>query len=217
MQLERAISEEFLDQESASNDQSPANFLLNHGDIDDRSNDVVVTISDDDDDDDNEIEEGEKEGEAGEAGEQQEDEVEEEERQPPVSPQSLQPSTSDRMHPSVGNIENRIIEVVVTISHDDDGDDNEKEKEQQRLCPLCLEQIVMPIITPCQHTFDLHCLEQWMERNKSCPYCRSDLPKSFLKKETTGIFSLLRSSLQFLFTLLNCFHFFFSLLLSIFE
>lgn len=201
MQIERAISKEFLGQESASNDQLPANF--------------VVTISDGDD----EIEEGEEGGDLGdgdgEAGEEQEDKAEEEERQPPVSPQSLQPSTSDRMHSSVGNIENRIIEVVVTISHDED--DDGKEKEQQRLCPLCLEQIVVPIITPCQHTFDLHCLEQWMERNQSCPYCRSDLPKSFLKKETTSVFSLLRSSLQFLFTLLNCFHFFFSLLLSIFE
>ena len=41
-------------------------------------------------------------------------------------------------------------------------------------CPICLDQAVAST-TPCGHGFCNRCLDQWKERQTSCPLCRSPL------------------------------------------
>eukprot|EP00242_Pyramimonas_sp_CCMP2087_P010464 CAMPEP_0198219698 /NCGR_PEP_ID=MMETSP1445-20131203/75712_1 /TAXON_ID=36898 /ORGANISM="Pyramimonas sp., Strain CCMP2087" /LENGTH=98 /DNA_ID=CAMNT_0043897209 /DNA_START=389 /DNA_END=682 /DNA_ORIENTATION=- len=40
-----------------------------------------------------------------------------------------------------------------------------------------------PVRTPCDHLFCRHCVNQWLERSKTCPTCREALEPEQLKKE----------------------------------
>ncbi|WEW56604.1 DEAD-like helicase [Emydomyces testavorans] len=48
--------------------------------------------------------------------------------------------------------------------------------ESQETCPVCLDDLNQPVITPCAHTFDYHCIEQVIERQHKCPLCRAEIP-----------------------------------------
>lgn len=40
-------------------------------------------------------------------------------------------------------------------------------------CPICYEtDSVVRQTLPCGHTFHLHCVEQWLRKNNTCPMCR---------------------------------------------
>lgn len=44
------------------------------------------------------------------------------------------------------------------------------------ICSICSKPFVVPISTPCDHTFCQDCLQQWIEKkNKSCPTCRQQI------------------------------------------
>lgn len=45
-------------------------------------------------------------------------------------------------------------------------------------CSICLDSIHPDdqVITTCNHIFHKHCLEPWLEQNKTCGYCREPLP-----------------------------------------
>lgn len=58
-------------------------------------------------------------------------------------------------------------------------------------CSICLTKLEDSVITNCGHSFHRNCLQQWMERNRTCPFCRnndvkvyrslSDLCKKFME------------------------------------
>jgi len=50
-------------------------------------------------------------------------------------------------------------------------------------CIICREEMTMDQLRrnqlkklPCGHAFHVHCLRSWLERQKSCPTCRTDIP-----------------------------------------
>lgn len=42
-------------------------------------------------------------------------------------------------------------------------------------CPVCLELLHNPVITPCAHTFGSECIERVIETQHRCPMCRAEL------------------------------------------
>ena len=44
-------------------------------------------------------------------------------------------------------------------------------------CSICLESIVKinEVTKPCEHTFHTECITRWLENNRSCPLCRTEL------------------------------------------
>lgn len=56
-------------------------------------------------------------------------------------------------------------------------------------CLICLDKIVESDfirMTYCTHIFHYNCIDNWLEKNKVCPACRSDLDDITLKKITTN-------------------------------
>lgn len=46
-------------------------------------------------------------------------------------------------------------------------------------CPICMDDVSVPVITPCAHVFCRACLESWMlNEAKGCPLCRSAISKT---------------------------------------
>eukprot|EP01043_Picozoa_sp_COSAG02_P055996 COSAG02_NODE_6575_length_3485_cov_19.926757_3_plen_211_part_00 len=47
-----------------------------------------------------------------------------------------------------------------------------------KICPICFEVAVNPVLTPCSHTFCSDCIAYWLAQcttGKSCPQCRQGL------------------------------------------
>ena len=40
-------------------------------------------------------------------------------------------------------------------------------------CPVCLNHITRPRVTPCNHEFCSECLDTWLTRKLTCPLCRA--------------------------------------------
>jgi len=53
------------------------------------------------------------------------------------------------------------------------------------LCTISQELMSMPVETKCGHTFDKIFLEEWIQRNNTCPICRENIDMSSLKVNTT--------------------------------
>lgn len=52
-------------------------------------------------------------------------------------------------------------------------------------CCICLNKIGKKnsITTECGHKYHSYCLDQWLELNNSCPYCRADLQPEMEREE----------------------------------
>jgi len=53
------------------------------------------------------------------------------------------------------------------------------------LCPISHELMRMPVETMCKHTFDKIFLEEWIQRNNTCPICLENIDMISLKVNTT--------------------------------
>jgi len=76
-------------------------------------------------------------------------------------------------------------------------DDPEGTSKDEVVCPICItdfeegDEVVH--LTTCEHKFHVHCLSQWLSRNKKdCPYCR----KEILTKEMIEEAHVLRKNLE---------------------
>lgn len=47
--------------------------------------------------------------------------------------------------------------------------------QSQEDCPICLDNLHNPVITPCAHAFGRECIERVIETQHKCPMCRADL------------------------------------------
>ena len=46
-------------------------------------------------------------------------------------------------------------------------------------CPICIEKMEGDKVQlPCGHQFHKNCIDQWMQSNETCPYCRAETPLS---------------------------------------
>eukprot|EP00752_Nemacystus_decipiens_P002131 g2032.t1 len=45
-------------------------------------------------------------------------------------------------------------------------------------CSICYDQMVRPLILPCKHLFCGSCVAEWLERERTCPLCRDEVPSS---------------------------------------
>ncbi|XP_054454921.1 E3 ubiquitin-protein ligase rnf213-beta [Anoplopoma fimbria] len=59
-------------------------------------------------------------------------------------------------------------------------------------CAVCLLEFKEPAVLPCQHVFCSPCLHHWMQEQRSCPKCRTDLPPNF----TPTVSQPIRAALQ---------------------
>lgn len=51
-------------------------------------------------------------------------------------------------------------------------------KNMTETCSICLDQIESTgdtKTTPCSHTFHTLCLDKWLKKSNSCPYCRKEV------------------------------------------
>ena len=56
--------------------------------------------------------------------------------------------------------------------------DVNKLDDDKKKCTICLEEYVNgdeSIILPCIHLFHANCIKTWMENNKTCPLCNSEI------------------------------------------
>ncbi len=44
-------------------------------------------------------------------------------------------------------------------------------------CPICLRDLVYPVILGCGHLFDLDCISNWAKIKNCCPLCRENISK----------------------------------------
>ncbi len=47
--------------------------------------------------------------------------------------------------------------------------------ESREECPLCMDDLHNPVITPCTHVMGLECIERAIELQHKCPMCRAEL------------------------------------------
>lgn len=44
------------------------------------------------------------------------------------------------------------------------------------ICSICSKPFIIPVSTPCDHTYCQDCIKRWIEKkNKPCPTCRQDI------------------------------------------
>ncbi|OQS04357.1 hypothetical protein THRCLA_03392 [Thraustotheca clavata] len=51
--------------------------------------------------------------------------------------------------------------------------------QRRQTCPICGSQTVPPnvVLEPCQHQFHLHCVDGYVQNEKSCPVCRAPIQR----------------------------------------
>ncbi|CAN0260912.1 unnamed protein product [Ectocarpus sp. 4 AP-2014] len=45
-------------------------------------------------------------------------------------------------------------------------------------CSICYDQMSRPLLLPCNHLFCGECVAEWLERERTCPLCRAEVPSS---------------------------------------
>ncbi|TIA12890.1 SNF2 family DNA-dependent ATPase domain-containing protein [Aureobasidium pullulans] len=60
--------------------------------------------------------------------------------------------------------------------------------QSQEECPICLDDLHSPVITPCAHVFGRECIERVIETQKKCPMCRAELKDNSILVQPTNDF-----------------------------
>jgi hypothetical protein len=57
----------------------------------------------------------------------------------------------------------------------------EREQESHRHCAICFDETELSahVELPCSHSFCHDCIEQWITRRNTCPYCRQRVVPGF--------------------------------------
>lgn len=55
-------------------------------------------------------------------------------------------------------------------------------------CPVCYDNHVKPVTLDCQHIFCEVCISEWLDKEKTCPVCRSEV------RSTSPILSSMRDA-----------------------
>ena len=55
--------------------------------------------------------------------------------------------------------------------------------ETRIMCPICLDNMLDPLTTKCNHIFCYSCLSVWLNKNNTCPICRTIL-RSMIETDT---------------------------------
>lgn len=61
--------------------------------------------------------------------------------------------------------------------------------ESQEECPICIDDLKLPVITHCKHVFCGECIRKVIETQAKCPMCRAPLKEENLVEpppETSG-------------------------------
>ncbi|CAM9135532.1 unnamed protein product [Ectocarpus fasciculatus] len=45
-------------------------------------------------------------------------------------------------------------------------------------CSICYDRMSRPLLLPCNHLFCGECVAEWLERERTCPLCRAEVPSS---------------------------------------
>eukprot|EP00904_Undaria_pinnatifida_P000711 jgi/Undpi1/10640/HiC_scaffold_29.g13090.m1 len=45
-------------------------------------------------------------------------------------------------------------------------------------CSICYDRMEHPLLLPCQHLFCGECVAEWLDRERTCPLCRAEVPTS---------------------------------------
>jgi hypothetical protein len=60
------------------------------------------------------------------------------------------------------------------------------------MCPICHDTLSRPAKTHCGHIFCDDCLEIWLDRERSCPMCRSSIvPDVSWRDGATAVYVML--------------------------
>ena len=53
-------------------------------------------------------------------------------------------------------------------------------------CTICLDEFQHPIILTCKHVFCESCINEWLNKNTTCPICRTTIVNSGLSINSNG-------------------------------
>lgn len=80
------------------------------------------------------------------------------------------------------------IKKLKEIKYDPNGNDFQID-ESDANCAICLspyEHKENIRILPCYHHFHSECVDQWLTKNKSCPFCKRDIESEYMKRGKNG-------------------------------
>ena len=59
------------------------------------------------------------------------------------------------------------------------------------ICSICTGVLEKPLETSCQHLFCGECIQEWLSRQKSCPYCRKNITTTDLRQVLPALKNIL--------------------------
>ncbi|ETW08937.1 hypothetical protein H310_01419 [Aphanomyces invadans] len=85
---------------------------------------------------------------------------------------------------SIQNLQRRIVayfryrRITANMNERFPNPTEEEMNETDRICIICREEMTLETAKklPCTHIFHLNCLRMWLQRQQSCPTCRSNIP-----------------------------------------
>ena len=69
---------------------------------------------------------------------------------------------------------------------EDENEMKEKESNSQFQCSICLDTCQNPVVTQCGHMYCWECLREWLDQQKTCPMCHSQVTEETVIPIFTG-------------------------------